>query len=136
MVFFDVNYTAVVAASVASMIIGFIWFHPSVMGTKWVKLSGMKVAGKKKEGMGQMMLLAFIATLVSAYVLAYVVQLWGAATYVEGATAGFWVWLGFVATTQYGAVLWEKKSNELFLLNAAHQLVSFAVMGAILAAWL
>lgn len=49
--------------------------------------------------------------------------------------AGFWAWLGFVATIMLGMTLWEGKPFRLYLLNAGYQLLNLLVMGAILAAW-
>ncbi|MBI3026774.1 DUF1761 domain-containing protein, partial [Candidatus Woesearchaeota archaeon] len=48
---------------------------------------------------------------------------------------GFWVWIGFLATTQIGMVLWEGKPIKLYIINTLHYLVVLAVMSAILAVW-
>ena len=52
-----------------------------------------------------------------------------------GMQAGFWVWLGFIATTMIGIVLWEIKPVKLYLLIVAYYLISLLVMGSILALW-
>ena len=44
-------------------------------------------------------------------------------------------WLGFVATTSYGAVLWEGWSTAHWAINAGSLLVGFVVMGAIIGYW-
>ena len=76
---------------------------------------------------------AFLASLVLAYFLAHVVEFMGASTLLDGAHVGFWVWLGFVATTSVGAYLFEGRPLALYLINAGGYLAGLAVMGALLA---
>lgn len=133
-----INYVTLIVAAVAAMVVGFVWYSEGVFGKTWMKLSGITKKDMKKaqkKGMGQTMLIAFIATLVTAYVLAYAVKLMQATTYAAGAKVGFWAWLGFVAPVLLGSVLWERKPVKLFAINAAHWLVGVAIMGAILAVW-
>ena len=133
-----VNYIAIIVAAVASMIIGMVWYSPNVFGKKWIKLQGFKASEVKKmhkKNCKQTMTVALIAALVTAYVLAYIMGLLGSASPAEGAKVGFWIWLGFVATSQLSAVLWEGKPKELWCLNTVHSLVCLAVMGAIIGAF-
>ena len=131
------NYIAVLAATIASMALGMFWFSPAVFGTAWMKAMGFtkKSIKKMKLTPQQAMAGGFITTAVSAYVLALFIDLAQAGTAYAGAVIGFWVWLGFVATTQLGSVLWADQKVQVWYITAAHTLVSFAVMGAILAVW-
>ena len=135
----NVNYLAVLVAAVVSFVIGWVWHSPILFGKAWMKLSNMdkkKIEAHKKSGkMGPSLFFQFVATLVTGYVLAYFVGYAGAKTAMDGAVLGFWVWLGFFATTQLGMVLWENKPFKLYLINTLHYLVTLAVMGAILAGW-
>lgn len=134
----NVNYLAILVASVASFLLGWLWHSPMVFGKMWMKLSDMdqkKIDAAKKKGMAKPILLQFIATLVMGYVLAYFVSYAEAGTIIEGAMVGIWTWIGFVATVMIGMVIWEGKPFKLFLINAGHVLVSLIVMGAILAVW-
>ena len=90
---------------------------------------------KMKERMWPKYLLQAVASLLMAYVLLLFVNYTGATTALEGAQAGFWAWLGFIAPTQLAMVLWEGKSWSLYFLNVAYYLVSLVVMGIILAVW-
>jgi len=36
----QINYLAVVLAMVASMVVGFVYYHPAVMGRRWMALAG------------------------------------------------------------------------------------------------
>ena len=81
------------------------------------------------------MTFGFISMLVMAYVLAYVVSYAAATTWLQGAIAGAWMWLGFVATISLGSVLWENRPWALYWINSLHSLVTLVIMGAILAVW-
>lgn len=133
-----INYVAVIVTAIVSNIIGFIWYAPSVFGTKWMKLSGItrKDMKKQEKTRSRSMFWNAIATLVMAYVLSiFIKQLLNITTAFEGAQVGFWIWLGFIATVILGDVLWQGKPVKLYYLNAAHWLVSMLVMGAIIGAW-
>jgi len=117
----NINWVALIAAAIASMVVGFIWYGP-LFGKAWMKLTGKKEMGDKKE-MPKTYAILFAASLVTAYVLS-----------VLGASfnTAFWVWLGFQATLSLHAVLFEKQSWNLYFLKAGHQLVSLLAMSWVL----
>ena len=132
-----INYLAVLVAAVASMVVGFLWYGP-LFGKQWVKLMKIddkKIKEAKQKGMGKTYFLAFLTTLVMSYVLAHFVDYVEAKTIADGVILGFWIWIGFLATTQIGSVFWEGKPVKLYLINTSHYLVALAVMAAILAVW-
>ncbi len=135
---FDVNYWAVLVAAISAMIIGGLWYSPLLFAKQWMAATGLsseKLDELKRRGMAKSYLGALVGSLVTAYVLAILVQ-WGlASNWVEGLGVGFMAWLGFVATTTLSTILWEGKSAKLWFLNNAHELLVFLIMGAILAAW-
>src|SRR5258708_9591001 len=88
-----------------------------------------------QKGGGKMYGITFVATLVSAVVLAKVIDLTSVVTVLYGMKVGFAIWLGFVATVQLTGALFTKQPTKLFLINTGYQLVCYVVMGAILAKW-
>ncbi len=130
----SVNPAAVVVCAVVSMVLGMLWYGP-LFGKKWMELTGKKMSDMgNKADMPKLMAAAFVGSLVAAYVMAVIVKFSSASTPVEGIMTGFWVWLGFIATVSLNMVLWEGKPVKLYVLNNAHQLVNFAIMGAIIVA--
>ena len=136
-----INYLAVLAAAVSSMVIGFLWYGP-LFGKQWMAWSGMSAADKDKassSGMGKSYALMLVGSLVMAFVLAHALVF--ASAYLDaagvsaGLAAGFWNWLGFIAPVTLGSVLWDNKPWKLWVLNNAYQLVTLCVMGVILALW-
>ena len=133
----SINYLAVLAAAVASMVVGFLWYGP-LFGKMWISLMNFdkkKMQEAKKKGMGKMYALTFLTSLIMSYVLAHFVAYVQAMTIAGGAVLGFWLWIGFFATTQLGMVMWEGKPVKLYVLNTLHYLVTLIVMASILAVW-
>ncbi len=128
------NWLAVIIAAVAQMALGFIWYG-SLFGKTWMAMMGINQQTMSREGMGKTYALQFVGSLVTAAVLAKLIGAMGATSVGAGVATGFWVWLGFVATVTLGSVLYERRSFNLYALNNGYQLVSLAVMGAVLAVW-
>ena len=133
--FATIDLWIVVLAGVIGMVIGMLWYSQMFFGKAWQRMSGISDEAMKrhKNAMGPSMLGGLIAQFVMAYVLAMLVEVFGVLeTFSDGVWLGFIVWLGFVATTMLGVVLWEHKPIKLYFINSFYWLVSMAVMGGIL----
>ena len=132
-----VNYLSVLVATIAGMVVGFIWYGP-LFGKTWIRLtkfSQTDINKAKEKGMGKTYFWAFIVVLIFAYVLANFVYIWGTETASEAFQLAFWIWLGFVVTIQANAVLWGGKPFQLYIIDIAHYLVVLYVMSLILTLW-
>jgi hypothetical protein len=137
-----INYFAVIAAAVAAMALGYVWYGP-LFGKQWMALMGF--TKESMQSMSQSAMQSYgimaVAALITAYVLNHIIVFssnfydMAPGDYTTGLISAFWIWLGFVATTQVGAVLWESKPWKLFFLNTGYSLVSLAIMGVILSVW-
>jgi len=58
-----------------------------------------------------------------------------ARTAVDGIQTAFWLWLGFIVTTQLATVVFEERNLGLYLLNIGYEFVGCAVAGIILTVW-
>lgn len=131
-----VNYLSILIASVFSFIVGMLWYSPVLFGNLWAKLSKVDIKkAKNKSSVGISMSLGFISTLILASVFQYIIEMLKYSGLAAGATLGFWLWLGFLATSLLGAVLWEGKPWGLYILNSAYWLVNLLVIGAALGYW-
>jgi Protein of unknown function (DUF1761) len=139
-----INYWAVLVAGVVYFVIGSFWYSPVLFGKVWGKLMGFDRLDKKakeamKKKMGQTFTFSFLAGLLTTYCLAFSV-LSGAAFYhvngaVLGLQSGFWIWLGFIATTQLNKVLFQGAPFKLYLIDVGYYLVGLLAAGTILAVW-
>lgn len=134
----DVNWSAVLLATVSNMVLGMLWYGP-ILGKRWMKAMGMDPNAvmspeRKKQGNKAMMLMVPLAFL-TAYVLAHFIDYTASVTLLEGAQCGFWLWLGFQLPLILQGKLFENKKNELLWINGSYQLAALALQGAILAFW-
>lgn len=129
--FLAANWKGIIAATIAAMIIGTIWYAKPVFGKQWQKLAGLKDSDMKK-GMLKGMVIMLIMALVTAIVLARFVVIADPQNYMQALKLGFWLWLGFVATYAIGGGVFEHRSPKLIALNLGNQLVTLLVMSAII----
>lgn len=131
-----INYWALIVAAVANMAIGMLWYGP-LFGKQWKAMNGFTDESMKAMPLKpwQAMIGGLITSLIIAYVLLFFTVTWVDPTVTGALMAAFWIWLGFVATTQLSGFLWEGKSFKLFILNTAYSLIAYGVMAAILVLW-
>ena len=134
------NLLAILVAAVATMAIGFLWYSPILFAKPWMREMGLDPSDKSKidemrKGAAAAYSGSFIASLISAFVLALIFHHMKIMSGQYGAMMGFHVWLGFVATVQFTGALFAKQSMKLFAINTGYQLVCYLAMGAILGAW-
>ena len=135
-----IDLRSVLVAAIASMVVGFLWYSPVLFARPWMVLMGYDPEDKTRleemrKGAGKMYALSFLASLVSAMVLAKIILITTVGSALYGMKVGFAVWLGFVTTVQLTNVLFAKQPVKLYLINTGYQLVCYLVMGAILAVW-
>ncbi len=138
--FSNVNLLSVLAAGIATMILGFVWYSPALFAKPWMREMGYDLNDKAKlkemqKSAGATYGIAFLAGLVSAFMLGKILSITPIDTALYGMKLGFGVWLGFVATVQLTGALFMKSSMKLLAINTGYQLVCYLVMGAILAVW-
>jgi Protein of unknown function (DUF1761) len=128
------TFWPVLATGVASVVIGWAWFHPKVFGSAWMRMTMMtpEMMERGKKRMPLMAIIGLIASMLIAWVMSYVGVLLGVYDWFGALELGFWCWLGFVAPVMLGMVLWEQKPFKLYLITVGYWLVSFLVMALIL----
>jgi hypothetical protein len=140
MEFMGVNLWSVLAAAVATMIVGFLWYSPFLFAKPWTLAMGYDPNDKAKmeemrRGAGKLYGITFVASLISAFVLAKIIDVTTVSAILYGMKIGFAVWLGFVTTVQLTSTLFKRRPIKLYLIDTGYQLVCYLAMGAILATW-
>lgn len=133
----DINYLAVFLAAVSSMAVGSVWYAQGVFGKAWMKLAKIKADRTPKTAEVVVLLgSTFVASLVTAYVLAHVSFL--SNTYFkhdflqDALTTAFWLWLGLTAARIFVHDAFESRPWKLTLMTAAHELVTILLMALII----
>ncbi len=128
----DIDLVRVLIASILTMLLGWIWYSPLLFGKQWMRFTGMN---KENPGVGEAMKGLFFGLLVqiiSIYILAMIFGFLNPPSLEESFIYGVLIWLGIQAPIYLGAVLWEKKSPYLFVINALYALVAMMIIVAVL----
>ena len=135
----QINYLAVLVATVANFFFGFLWYTP-LFGKAWAKELGITVTDKPPAGaLAKGMIMNVIGNFLMAYVFAHNEMAW---TFVPGMSemstmsiilsSAIFTWLGFFVPVDLNTVAWENKSWKFFAINTFYHLGSLLIAATIL----
>lgn len=158
----EINFLALFVAALSTLVIGFVWYHPKVFGTIWMKESGLTEEKLK----GGNMLLIFGTSLLYAFFISFVIQMltihqYGALgmiggdpsiakpsyeafmadygntfrTFKHGALHGFITGLFFALPIIGTNALYERRSFKYALVTGGFWIVCLTIMGGIICGW-
>jgi hypothetical protein len=136
--FSNINFLAVIAATLSTFAVGALWYGP-LFGKSWMAATGITEGDVESGSMAKIFTLAFIFELIMAFNLA--MFFYGSPESAAAITAGTGAFYGFL--TGFGWVffamavnsLYEQKSWKYILINGGYWTVAFTIMGLILGAW-
>ena len=134
----EINYWAVVLATLSSMIVGSIWYTPKVFGNFWMKASGVTPSGNARDAVGPI-LVTLVVSFITAWVLAgaaFISQhFYGGSFLANTVVTAIILWAGFTAARFITHDAFDKRPTRLTVLNVAHELVTVVVMALIIGVW-
>lgn len=133
----EINYWAVVVATLSTMVVGTIWYTPKVFGNRWMKLA------KVTPGSGSSAVAPILVTLVVSFISAWVLagattiafHFYGGSYLVAALVTGILLWAGFTATRFITHDAFEGRPSALTVMNISHELVTVVVMALIIGVW-
>jgi len=160
----EFNFYSVLASGFVTLILGFIWYHPKVFGTIWMRESGLTQEELSKGNMLKIFGLTFIySLLIGMMMMPIVIHQLGAMgmigggapdvaqpesylkfmseygmayrTFRHGAFHGSMTGLFFVLPLVAINGLFERKSWKYILVNGGYWILSLTVIGAIICGW-
>ena len=134
----DINYWAVVLATLSSMIVGSIWYTPRVFGTRWAKLANVDMDRPGASAVGPIVVTVLVS-FVTAWVLAGASTIawhfYGGGYLVAALLTAVIFWAGFTAARFITHDAFEGRPSSLTVLNIAHELVTVVIMALIIGVW-
>jgi hypothetical protein len=134
----EINYWAVLVATLSTMVVGSIWYTPKVFGNYWMKKSGVTPSGDAKDAI-RPILITLVVSFVSAWVLAGAIwisfEFYGGSFLSNSLVTAIVLWGGFTAARFITHDAFDKRPAGLTVLNVSHELVTFVVMALILGVW-
>lgn len=132
--FADLNWLAVLVATIAWFIFSAIWYSVPPLSGAWQKASKVDMSGD-----GPPLGLLFIPTLIGYFVTSVVIGLLVKAIGADGWMDG--LWLGVALGVGFGMVgalvnqVYERKGNTYWLINGINAIVAYSIVAIILSVW-
>jgi len=130
----NINWWAVLVSVVAAQVIGFVWYSKALFLMPWLNSIG-KDEDFTKTAPPAGYLVNIVASFIEAVFVGFLVAAMDSNTFTSGLTAGFMIWLGFVATTSSTNAIFAQRGTRNWLIESGNHLVTLLVMGAIMASW-
>ena len=156
------NFYAILAATLVSLVVGFVWYNPKVFGTIWMRETGMTEEKAQQGNMAKIFGLTIVYSFLISFMLSGMVihqigalgMIGGEAenalpsyaafmtdygnafrSFQHGALHGFMVGILFVLPITAINGLFEHKSWKFILVTAGYWIVTLTIMGAIICGW-
>lgn len=159
------NLFAVFGSALVTLVMGFIWYHPKVFGTIWMREAGLTEADMQKGNMAKVFIITYIVSLMMTFIImALTIHQMGAMGMVGGqpdlpgvkpSFAAFMADYGTAFRTfKHGALhgtitgvflvfpimaingMFERKSWKYIFINSGYWALTLMLMGGILCQWL
>jgi hypothetical protein len=161
----EMNWIAIFASALTTLIVGFVWYHPKVYGTAWMKETGLTEEELAKGNMFKIFGLTFIFSLFIVMIeMSLTIHQTGAMGMIGGPTKlnealpSFKAFMADYGTAfrtfKHGALhgfisslffafpmiaingLFERKSWKYIFIHAGYWLVTLTIMGSIICGWI
>jgi Protein of unknown function (DUF1761) len=133
--FHELNYLAILIATILGFAFGAVWYS-LLFGRVWRTEMKLPDMTGQRPNMAPYFIKGLIYTFISTVALAWLIALAGTVGSRHGAALGAGLGLLVVGARFSNSALWENKSAKLMAINIGHEVLLFALQGAILARWL
>lgn len=158
----EINFLALLLASLSTLLIGAIWYNPKVFGTIWMRETGTKMEENfsKTKMIGMFAMSVFYAFLISFILQVIVIHQYGALGMIGGDTTkalpsytafmadygtnfrtfkhgmfhGFISGLFFALPVVGTGAIYERRSWKYVLISGGYWVISCMIMGGIICA--
>ena len=134
-----INYLAVLAAVVASMVIGFVYYHPAVLGRTWMRLVGHSPETEVSVGSPLAYPVVIVASFITAWALAgatfLAYEFYRGSFLVAALVTGWILWLAFTVARMLVHDLFDTRSLKITGLSALNEFLIITAMALIIGLW-
>ena len=128
----EINWWAVILATVSTMVVGSVWYAPKVFGNWWEKAARVEVKSSAATAIIVTVIVSFISAWVLAGAAAIAQEFYGGSFLVNTVITAIILWAGFTAARFITHDAFENRPRMLTLLNISHELVTYLVMAVII----
>lgn len=133
---------AVLVASFAAYLFGWLWYSPILWQKPWMESTGVSNQDYEQNGkkeMPRVMLYGFLVTVVIAYGIAVFLALLQPESLIIAIQLAMLICFSFIVTANYMKLIyeskdphWSRKPQMLFLISSGHQIGQFLIMTAVI----
>lgn len=131
----EINWWAVVVATLSTMVIGSVWYAPPVFGRRWERLARIERPANAVVAIGLTVAVSFVSAAVLAGAAAIAWGFYGGSFLTSAVVTGLFLWAGFTAARFITHDAFEGRPWRLTVMNVSHELVTVLVMGLIIGAF-
>lgn len=134
----EINYLAVIAATISSMIVGSVWYTPKVFGNYWMKAANVTPSGNSKDAI-RPILITLVVSFITAWVLAGAIYIswsfYDSSWLLNALVTGVILWAGLTAARFITHDAFDGRPTGLTVLNVSHEFVTIIIMALIIGVW-
>ena len=134
----EINYWAVLLATVAAIVIGSVWYTPRVFGDRWRKWGQVTDPETSAQAWLPILVsvaLAFLLAWVLAGSVAIAWHFYGGTYLGSAIVTGLTLWAGFTGGRFITHDVFAGRPSQLTILNISYELVLVLVMSVIIGVW-
>jgi hypothetical protein len=132
--FADVNWLAILVATVAWFAFSAIWYSIPPLSQAWQRASRVDM-NTEGPSLAMLFIPTFIGYFVTTVVIALLVSATGTTGLGDGIALGVTIGVGFGAVGALVNQLYEQKGANYWLINGLNAIVAYSIVAAILAVW-
>lgn len=131
--FSELNWLAVIVATIAWFAFSAIWYSIPAMSKAWQKSAGVN----PDEGGPFVVALvtSFLCYLVTTIVIALIAAGIGASTVADGVALGVTLGVGFGVASALVSQVYEIKGKDYWLINGLNAVIALTIVSVILSIW-
>jgi hypothetical protein len=132
--FSQINWLAVLVASLAYFFLGAIWYS-ALFRNSWIKATGIVMNDDARKGIAAIMIASFITVVITCVGLAFFITRFRMGNWMTGCKVGLIAGICFSAATICNSYLYEKRPIALSAINSLYNIIGCIIAGIIIAIW-
>ena len=134
--FSQMNWLAVLVATITYFMLGAIWYSKALFGAKWAAAVGMNMNDPdKNKGMAKMMIGTFVLILITCIGLALLVARMDLSVLPSGFKLGLITGICFATTAVSISFIYESRPTILYFIDCGYHLAGHLIAAIILVLW-
>lgn len=135
-IFSEINWLALLVATLAYFMLGAIWYSKAVFGKKWIELVKLDMNDPNlKKGMGKMMAATFFLVLITCLGLALLIVKFDFVGFFASIKLGLLTGICFATTAVSINYVYENKPAGLYFINNGYHVFGHVLAAVILVLW-